>query len=347
MSGPISDKPQSIALTTGTVIRAVLVLLACAFLWFIRDLVTIVFVSILLAAIIDPVADWFSARHLPRGLAVITIYFFIAGLLALSIILLVPALSQEVTQVVGTLQSGSLIQYAGHLRDLSTQYGLQTNINSALASLQSGLESTFTSIFSTLRAAVVSTVTVFVVLVLAYYMVVEDEAARRSFRHVAPEEYQPYIVSLLSKIQKKVGSWMRGQLLIALIVGVVVYLGLLLLGVHYALLLALIIGACELIPYIGPVVSAVPAVVLAFGQSPFDAGCVLILLLVVQQLKNYLLWPKIMQKTTGLNPVVSIVALLVGVQVGGVVGAFLSVPIAIMLSVLLDDLLRRSDTKPV
>lgn len=339
MSTPsFHDAPRSVSLTTGTLLKVVLIALALAFLWFVRDILAILFVALLLAAIIDPFADWLAKRKLPRGLAVVLVYIILGGILLAVSLVLVPIVAEQLSQLATNLPTTPLLNSLGRFRDVVVQYGLEENLRSGLASIQTSIADTATSLFSTLRGIVGAVATLFIILVLTFYMVVEDEAARRSFRHIAPEQYQPYLTSLLLKMQKKVGAWLRGQLLLGLVIGVAVYVGLSLLGVRYALLLAVVAGTFELIPYIGPVISVIPAALIALGDSPFKALCVLVLFLVLQQTENHFLVPKIMQKATGLNPVVSIVALLVGVQVAGIAGAFLSIPVATMVSVLLDDL---------
>ena len=136
------------------------------------------------------------------------------------------------------------------------------------------------------------------------------------------------------------GEWLRGQLILGLIVGVAVYLGLLFLGVNYALLLALMAGVLEVVPYVGPIISLVPALIIGFAQSPVIGFAVIILYLIVQQLENHLLVPKVMQKVTGLNPIISILALLVGIKAGGIIGTIFSIPLAMMGVVILEDLFR-------
>ncbi len=335
------DRPRVISISTSTFAKGVLIALGLWFLWFVRDIVAIVFVAVLLAALIDPFADFFARHRLPRSVAVLLVYLLLAGLLAAVIFLLVPIVTVELAQLVTAIPNSPLLDYFGQFQAFTTEYGLEENVRAALQSLQAGITNSFTSIFSTIGGVLAAVAAALVMLVLTFYMVVEEEAAKRVFKHLAPEEYQPFLSRLLSRMQKKVGSWLRGQMLLGLVVGMVAYLGLLLLDVRYALILALIAGLFEMLPYIGPVLSVMPAVLVAFGQSPGKALAVVALYVVIQQLENSVLTPKIMQKTTGLNPVVSIVVLLIGVKVGGFIGALLAIPVATMISVVLSELLNR------
>jgi predicted PurR-regulated permease PerM len=156
---------------------------------------------------------------------------------------------------------------------------------------------------------------------------------------VVPIRHQPYIMQLINRMQKKIGMWLRGQLILSLIIFALTYIGLLILGVKYALVLALIAGLTEFIPYLGPLLAAIPAVFLAFTQSPMLAVFVAVLYYVIQLTENNILVPKIMQKAVGLNPIVSIAVLLIGFQLAGVVGAILSIPVATAASVFFKDVL--------
>lgn len=335
---PFSDRPHVISISTGTFVKAVLIMAGLTFAWFVRDILAVLFVAVLLAALIDPLADAFQRRRVPRSLAVFLVYIGMAGLFAGAFLVLVPVVASELGQLVSAIPSSPLLSFFDTFQAAVGAYGLQENLASALQALQSGVTSSFTSVFSTITGVFGAAAAALIVMVLAFYMVVEEESARRFFKNLAPEEYQPYLSRLFGKMQDKVGSWLRGQLALGTVIGVVVYIGLLVLDVRYALVLALLAALFELIPYVGPILSVIPAVLIAFGDSPLKAFSVLILYIVIQQLENNILVPKIMQKATGLNPVASIVALLIGVKVGGFVGALLSIPVATMAAVVLEDL---------
>ncbi len=338
MSLPFQDRPHVIAVSTGTFIKAVLIAAGLAFAWFIRDILAVLFVAVLLAALIDPLADAFAKRRIPRSLAVLLVYLGLGGLFAFAFLLLAPVVAKELGQLLSAIPASPLLAFFDKFQAAVGQYGLQENLASALQALQSGVTSSFTSVFSTITGVFGAVAAVLIVLVLAFYMVVEEESARRFFKNLAPEEYQPYLSRLFEKMQHKVGSWLRGQMALGTVIGVLVYVGLLALDVRYALVLALLAALMEFIPYVGPILSVVPAVLIAFGDSPLKALSVLVLYVVIQQLENNLLVPKIMQKATGLNPIASIVALLIGVKLAGFVGALLSIPVATMVSVVLEDL---------
>ncbi len=308
--------------------------------WFLRDVLAIIFVALLLAALIDPFADHLHSKGMPRGLGVIIIYLCLGTVSVLGLIVLVPVVIEQFLQLVSNL-SGTYSDFAssfGQLKTLSVKYGFETNLLSSLQSLQEAITGSFASIFSTVRGFFGGIAALFIVLVLAFYMVAEEDTARKYFQNIAPLEYQPFLSQLFAKMQKRIGSWLRGQLVLGLIVGTAVYIGLSLLDVKYALLLGIVAAIFEVIPYVGPVLSLIPAAIIGFAQGPVTGLLVVGLYVIIQQVENNVLVPKIMQKATGLNPVVSIIALMIGIQFGGLIGAILSIPVATMISVVLEDL---------
>ncbi|NQV13085.1 MAG: AI-2E family transporter, partial [Parcubacteria group bacterium] len=179
----------------------------------------------------------------------------------------------------------------------------------------------------------------------SFYFTVQEDSLKKFIRSLAPMKHRPYIENLAGRIQKQIGYWLRGQIMLGLVVGIMLYVGLSLLGVKYALILAILGGLLEIVPYLGPIISAVPAVFLAFTQRPILALFVLILYIAVQQLENHILVPKVMQRVVGLNPLVTIIVILVGVKVAGIIGGILAVPIATAIQVFLSDIFEIKDEK--
>jgi predicted PurR-regulated permease PerM len=332
--------PQSVSISTGTFIKAVLIVLGIWFLWFVRDIVAIFVASLLLASIIDPVAHWFSERKVPRGLSVLIVYVLLLSLLSLLLVLLVPIVASQSIQFLSNLSSyySDAASSFGKGRAFLQLAGLTDNLALAIQGIQESITNSFTSLFSTVKGFFGGLAALFIILVLAFYMVVEDKKVREYFKSLAPIEYQPYVAHLMKKMSLKMGQWMRGQIILGVIVGVAAYIGLSILGVPYALLLALIAGVLEVVPYVGPIISVVPAAVIGFAQSPIIGLCVVALYLIIQQIENHLLVPKVMQAVTGLNPIISILALLIGIKVAGLVGAVFSIPLAMVGVVVLEDL---------
>jgi len=180
-------------------------------------------------------------------------------------------------------------------------------------------------------------VALFAVLIITFYMTLEEDGMKKFVKSIAPLKYQPYLISKVKRVQVKMGMWLRGQLILSLILGVLAYIGLLIIGVDYALVLALLVAVTEFIPYVGPIIGGIPAVFIAFTQSPVKAGIVVVLYVVIQQLENSVISPKVMQKAVGLNPIIIILALLVGGTIGGFAGVILAIPAVTIISVFVED----------
>ncbi|RMD51154.1 AI-2E family transporter, partial [Candidatus Parcubacteria bacterium] len=146
-----------------------------------------------------------------------------------------------------------------------------------------------------------------------------------------PRKYQKFILNFLQEAKIKVGYWLRGQLLIMIIIGLLDYLALLILGVPFALLLGVLGGILEIVPYLGPNLAALPAVLLAFSISPALAALVILAYFLIQQFEADFLTPKVMQKVAGLNPIISIVAIMVGYKLLGIAGGLLAIPTTVLL----------------
>jgi len=336
---------NTVSISTGTIFRVIIIIAALGFLYYIRDIVAVILVAVLLAALIDPFADWLSKRKVPRSLSVIFIYLILFVLFGFVIVLIVPPLVEQVTQITSnfSVYYDQLVQSFNQLHSLSIVEGIPAYLQDSVKSLESGVSGALRGVFATITGIFGGVVALIIVLVLSFYMVVEEEAAKKFFKNVAPAQYQPYLSQLMARMHKKLGAWLRGQLLVCLFVGLASYVGLTILGVKYALVLAIIAALFELIPYAGPVLSAIPAVFLAFAESPIKGVMVLTLYVIIQQTENNIIVPKVMQKMAGINPIISIVALLIGIKVAGVMGALLAIPVAIMISVFVQSLFEKKN----
>ena len=331
-----------ITISTVTIVKVAAFLLAGFFLYLIRDIIALFFISLVLASIINPLASWFQARGWSRSAAVLLLYLMILLLIGVIVMLLIPAVINETRDLLTNADAiwGSLLGSLGPLREFVAARGLGANLGQALSGVADGLNVAAGGIFATIRGVVSGIASLIIVLVVAFYLVVSEDSLKRLFRAVAPEAYQPYLVDLFQRIEKSIGGWVRGQLILSVIVGLAAYIALKILGVKYALVLALAAGVAEAIPYIGPVFSAIPAILIALTQSPLKGLLVAVMYIVIQQVENHVLVPKIMQKVTGLHPIVSIFSMLIGVKVAGLVGALLAIPVAMMLGIVVSDAFR-------
>jgi predicted PurR-regulated permease PerM len=173
------------------------------------------------------------------------------------------------------------------------------------------------------------------ILVLAFYLLSEREKLDDWIENLFGMKKGSDIENVISDMEQKMGGWARGQFLLMLIIGISNYIGFRLLGIPFALPLAILAGLFEIVPYLGPILASVPAILIGFGISPFTGAAAISLAFLIQQLENYLLVPKIMEKSTGVSPIVTLLALAIGFKMAGVPGLLISVPVYILIQITL------------
>ena len=321
--------------------KVVVVGLLLAFLFYIGDILLTVFIALILASAINPWIDWLQGKKIPRFLAIMFIYVLAFGAVFFSAFLLINPLQTELRNFSADFPSywSQLSSGWQKFAVFSQKHGIQNGINDAISSFEAGLSATAGNFFGGVLAFFGGLFSTVVILIITYYLSLYDQPMKRKIRSLLPAKYQPYFTHLVARMQDKIGLWLRGQLVLCLIIFILSLIGLTLLGVKYVWVLALLSGLTEIIPYFGPIIGAVPAVFIAFTQSPELGFATLALYVLIQQAENYLIVPKVMQKAVGLNPVIIIIAMLIGAQVAGIYGILLAVPVTTALNVLVSDLI--------
>ena len=335
-----NKNPIYINITAMGVIKIILIFIAFYFLFLIREILAILFVSLIFASAVDPWVDWMQSKKIPRGLGIIFIYLIMFGVVGAVVVAIIPPIIEQINELLVNFPMifEKVISGFQYLRDYSIEHGILDSVKDNFGSLSGNLQNAAGGVFSTVSGIFGGIISFFFVLIMTFYMVVEENALKKVVWSVAPKKHQIYIMKLVNRMQKKIGLWLRGQLILSLIIFTLTYVALLILGVEYALVLALIAGLTEFVPYLGPLLASVPAVFLAYTQDPVLAIFVLVLYYVIQLVENNIIVPKLMQKVIGLNPIISIAVLLIGFKVAGVVGAILSIPVATAISVFFYDL---------
>lgn len=338
---PVTNKKITIEVSSLTIFKIVIVGLLLAVAYYLRDILLLVFISLILASAIDPWVDFMQKNKIPRVLGIVLIY--IVGLAALffSSYLLIGPISSEIKNLSDDFPVYWEKASAGwqQLEIFGKSHGIDTSIQNVLATAKESLTLIATNFFGGIFSFFGSVFSVLLVLVMTFYLALYDSSMKKSLRLILPVRYQPYFMHLINRIQEKIGLWLRGQLLLSLIIFSCSLIGLLVLGVKYAWVLALFAGITEVIPYLGPFIGAVPAVFIAFTYSPALGLAVALLYFIIQELENYIIVPQVMKRAVGLNPVVVIIAMMIGMQIAGIVGIIISIPVTTALGVLADDLI--------
>lgn len=319
-------------ISTWTILKFFLIGISLWVLYLIRDILVLFFIVLVIVSFLSPLVDKL-AKSIPRILAVTIVYLVILGILTGAGFIIVPPLVFQIRSL--ALDLPDLIYrftptYEAIRNFVSSSQQILSQVSAYLSKFSGGLYNTTVGFLN----GVFATVTV---LVLTFYLLLEKNHALESIKAFLPLDRKEVILKTLRKISWKMGGWMRGQIILMIIVWILYLIVLSILNVPYALALAVFAGILEIIPYIGPIVGAAPAVLIGFLISPLTGLILLIWFVVVQQLESHFLVPKIMQKTVGLSPIVIILALLVGGKLFGIPGVVLAVPAAAALSVLFQE----------
>jgi predicted PurR-regulated permease PerM len=184
------------------------------------------------------------------------------------------------------------------------------------------------------------------VLVFTFYLLLSRDKLSEQLGFYFSKQRQDQIEKIVLLLEKRLGGWLRGQVALMIMVGSATYIGLFILNIPFALPLSILAGLLEIIPYLGPVASAVPAVLIGLGISPIVGLAVVALYFLIQQLENYIFVPKVMQRTVGVSPIVTLLALAIGFELAGITGVIISVPLVVVLQVLVDEyLLKKNASK--
>jgi predicted PurR-regulated permease PerM len=310
-------------------------------LYLLRGPLLLLYVCALFATGLSPLVRWIERRQalgrrrLPRPAAILLIYAAVLGTIAaIAAMILRPLIEQsqqfwkELPELLDRIQ-GRLVSWGVIAPDRS----LKELIQQAPGSVDA-----VTTVIGTLWGFVGGLFGFITVLLLTFYLLVESKSIFDFFVRLFPRQRRQKVSHVSALVTEKVSAWLGGQLVLGFIIGATTATGLALMGVPYFYLLAMIAGIGEMIPIVGPIVSAIPAVAVAFTVSPGLALGVMVFFLVQQQLENAVLVPRVMGQTVGLGAVTVITSLIVGGELLGIVGALLAVPTAAIVKVLIEEL---------
>lgn len=310
-----------------TVIFTVFFLLGLWFLYEVRQIIIILFISTILMSALNPTVDRLEKLKITRWMAILLIYFFIFGLLILAVAIIIPPLIEQTASFVS--RSGTIIRGLD-LASLGIDPNIITTQLAQLSSIPVNILKFTISLFSNI-------VELFALIIMSFYLLIERKNLNKYLLILFGEGEEQKAEALINKVEKVLGGWVRGELTLMVIIGTMTYLGLRLLGIDYALPLAIMAGILEVVPNIGPTVSAIPAILVGLISSPVMALAVTALYFLIQQMENSLIVPKVMQQVAGVNPLVTILSLAIGFQLGGISGAILAVPIVLVIKVVISE----------
>ncbi|WP_053219076.1 AI-2E family transporter [Virgibacillus senegalensis] len=301
-------------------------------------------IAALIAYLLHPIIEKLHHYHLPRWFAIIGIYLLFFGLSGYFLYKAFPILLHQLRDLNANLPE-FMEQYRSAIYGLyeRTAY-LPESVHDRMDVLFYRVEEFIGNLLSGLveQAAKFMDIILLaaVIPVLVFYMLKDFDLIRKVFSRLTPERFRDDGRKLCMEIDKSLGNYIRGQLLVCLFVSLTTYGFLWLIDMRYPLLLALIMGITNIIPYFGPILGAIPAVVIAFTISYKMMIYVVIAVFVVQIIEGNLLSPFIVGKSINIHPILIIFALLAGGEIGGIIGMILAVPLLTILKVILFHLYR-------
>ncbi len=308
-------------------------LIVLAVLWLaveLKELLIIIFISYIIMAALFPFSDFLTRKHIPKVLSVLILYLIIITVLVLLIFPLVPFTISQIQLLFNSFPK--YIDQVAKIPNLridqsSVNNFFKTDINLIGTNALNITGSIFSGIFS-----------VFTVLIISFYLMLEKETLTKQLITLFPKKYQENALTTITQIDSKIGLWLRAQLVFSFAIGVITWGGLAILGLPFALPLGLITGLMEIIPIIGVIISAALAVIVALTISPGLAVSVIVFYLLLQVIKNNIAFPRIMQKAVGLNPIVIILGILIATKFLGIIGALIAIPLITVILIIIKSL---------
>jgi len=315
--------PQKIEVSSKTIIFTIGSVLLLGVVWLIKDLIFSLFIAFIIAGALHKPVDFLEKKGVHRSISAFIVYFLFIFSIFYLFFLIIPPLAGEIiilfknlpniiTKVIPTLASNFNLNF------------LSNNIPSLANETINLIKNAFTNIIF-----VTST------LFFGFYFLLEKNFPQRLLGNFFDDIKLNKINLISERAQKRMSGWFWGEIILMIVVGLLTYIGLSLMGMKYALALAVLSGLLEVVPNLGPIVATIPAFLIGLSQSYVSGLSMIALYLTVQQLENNLIVPFVMKKAVGIHPIVTLIALIIGGKLAGIMGVILAIPTTIFLETIL------------
>ncbi len=327
------NNPTRVEIAPRSIVSVILIIIAFILAWKLRFILISLLVAYILMTGFSVLADFLHTQGLSRRLSAIFAYLISITVLVVGIFFVLPPLLVQIRDLVNNLpvyiNKLNYIYTTNHIPGIDS-HQLTNLVTSRLDQIISNV---WGFLFNTVEV-VISFVTI---AVLSFYMLLERDTIKKNLFWVFPHLPKDRVESLAAKIEKQLGNWLKSQVLLMVMIGVSIFVGLSLLNVPYALPLAIVAGVLEAVPVIGPILSAGLAILFIITVNPIGALGVALLYIIVQQVESHIVVPNLMGNVIGLNPLLTIIAILIGANIFGLVGVLISVPVAAIIQVIISD----------
>ncbi|MDO8609454.1 MAG: AI-2E family transporter [bacterium] len=314
---------QRIEISAKTIVFIVLFLLSLGFLWVIRELLFSLFIAYILVSALKPPVKVIENKGIPRIIATSIVYLVFLFLIFNIFAIIIPPLLGEVTHLVSMLP---LI-----LKNVRTILPISFDANF----LSQYVPNATTQLLDVVRGFFSNAFFVLSTLVIGFYLLLEENAIKKILLKFFEEKEIKHVLSIFEKAEKRMNGWFWGEIFLMTVIGTMTFIGLNLIGMKYALALAVLAGLLEVVPNIGPIVSLIPAFLIGISESYFLGISNIALYFIIQQFENHLIVPLVMKRAVGLSPLITLIGLIIGGKLAGVMGVLLAVPIILFIETVL------------
>lgn len=338
-----SNKILAVNITAGTIIKVIIAGLVLLAAYKLQSLILILLVAVIIATAVGQGSKLLARYKISRIWAVLIIYVGFFAVIFAGFSFLLPPLFNDLTDLASGLPArlNAITEVNPSVDPLaSITGGLATSfsLGDIIVQIQKFILQLSDSIFSTASVIFGGVFSFILILVISFYLAVQEKGIENFLRIVTPLKYEEYLLGLWNRTENKIGLWFQGQLILGVLVGFTVWLGLSIMGVKYALTLGIIAAVFEIIPFFGPILSAVPGVLLGFSMGTGLGLIVLAFYIVVQQLESHVIYPLVSKKVIGVPPLIVILSFLAGAELYGFLGMVIAVPLATVIMELADDM---------
>lgn len=341
------NQNNTLSITTGSMIRFLLVLLGFFLIWVLRDLVLVVLTSIVVASFMESTVPFLKKIRLGRVFGMAIVYLILILLLAIFFYLFAPLLITEIYNLSVFLSTYAVgvdfLNYFnneafGGAKDIVSSLGTNFSLESLLKTSNTFLANLSGGFFTTLSFAFGGLFNFALIIIISFYLSIQEKGIENFLRIILPIKYEGYVVDIWNRSSRKIALWMKGQIFVAFMVALLIYLVLALMGIEYALLLALIAGITQIVPY-GIWIALVPALSFSYLAGGTNVALtVFAVYMIIHQFESFLFTPLLINKVVGLSPLVVILSLLIGFELAGFWGIILAIPVAVVLMEYMSDL---------
>jgi predicted PurR-regulated permease PerM len=362
-------KPEhevKVVLSVDSVVKATIaILLVFALVYvlgMIKSIIIIFLVALFLSAAFNPAVDKFEKYHIPRPLGIIIMYIVVLGVFVIMITSLVPIIAEQISSLAISVREmilnivsnkdpdswfiSKIQPFANQIWESVDQAQVMSSLTNTLKDLASKLTDIAGNAIGAIFAIFNGLFNMLLVLIITFFMVVSSRHTSNFFHSLFPHKYSAYISVKTKQISARIGEWIRGQMLLALVMGVLSFVVFKIIGIHYALTLGMVSALAEFVPYLGPLITFISATLIALNQDPVLLFWLIPAYAILQFLEGNILIPLIVGRSVGLNPIVVLFSLLSGATIGfsisgsiglGLVGMIIAVPVANIISMFVEE----------